>query len=195
MRTQGGASTRTQSACRSRRLDRGCAWHGSILAHGNVQTLQTCPRILVEISHRRPSGQAVVTSGERPVGHYVVCWLSVSGNSRSVAAMALTAAGSSVQCRAVRVQAWKFVTFDALAASVSSAHASRSSVWSSGDMGAPGTRSAATTGVMGAAVAPLRRKRLLRPISVPPFPSAQSINVPPMRPGHCDRAPSPRSRG
>lgn len=108
--------------------------------------------------------------------------------------MALTAAGSSVQCRAVRVQAWKFVTFDALAASVSSAHDSRSSAWSSGDMGAPGTRSAATTGLMGAAVAPLRRKRLLRPISVPPFPSAQSINVLSMRPGHYDRAPSPMAK-
>lgn len=92
------------------------------------------------------------------------------------------------------VQAWKFVTFDALAASVSSAHASRSSAWSSGDMGAPGTRSAATTGLMGAAVAPLRRKRLLRPISVPPFPSAQSINVLSMRPGHYDRAPSPMAK-
>ena len=70
--------------------------------------------------------------------------------------MALTAAGSSVQCRAVRVQAWKFYTFDALAASVISAHASRSSAWSSGDMGAPGTGPAATTGLMGAAVAAFR---------------------------------------
>lgn len=61
-------------------------------------------------------------------------------------------------------------------------------------MGAPGTRSAATTGLMGAAVAPLRRKRLLRPISVPPFPSAQSINVLSMRPGHYDRAPSPMAK-
>jgi hypothetical protein len=127
-------------------------------------------------------------------GHYAVCYLPVSGNSRSVAAMALTAAGSSLQWRAVRVQAWKFVTFDALAASVSSAHASRSSAWSSGDMGAPGTRSAATTGLMGAAVAPLRPKRLLRPISVPPFPSAQSINVLSMRPRHYDRAPSPMAK-
>ena len=165
--------TRTQSACRSRRLNRGCALHGSILAPGNVKTLQTCGN-LVPPAFRR----AVMTSGERPVGHYIVCWLSVSGNSRSVAAMALTAAGSSVQCRAVRVQAWKFVTFDALAASVSSAHASRSSAWSSGDMGAPGTRSAATTGLMGAAVAPLRRKRLLRPISVPPFPLCPEYQCP-----------------
>lgn len=97
--------------------------------------------------------------------------------------MALTAAGSSVQCRAERVQAWKLFTFDALAASVSSAHASRSSAWSSGDMGALGTGPAATTGLIGAAVSPFRRKRLLRPISVPPFPSAQSINVPSTCPG------------
>jgi len=121
--------------------------------------------------------------GPTAAGHYVGCWLSVAGNSRSVAAMALTAAGSSVQCRAVRVQAWKLFTFDALAASVSSTHAARSSAWSSGDMGALGTDPAATTGLLGAAIAPFRRKTLLRPISVPPFPSAQSINVPSMCPG------------
>jgi hypothetical protein len=41
----------------------------------------------------------------RHAGCYVVYWLSVSGNSRSVAATALTAAGSSVHGRPVRVQA------------------------------------------------------------------------------------------
>jgi len=72
-------------------------------------------------------------------GRYVVRRLSVSGNSRSVAATSLTAAGSSVQGWPVRVQAWKFVTFECLAASVSSAHAHRRSSASSGDTGASGT--------------------------------------------------------
>lgn len=72
-------------------------------------------------------------------GRYVVRRLFVSGNSRSVAATALTATGSSVQGRPVRVEAWKFVTRESLAASVSSAHATRSSSKSSGDMGASGT--------------------------------------------------------
>jgi hypothetical protein len=136
-----------------------------------------------------------MTLGRTPVGHYVVCWLSVSGNSRSAAAMALTAAGSSVQCRAVRVQAWKFFTFDALPASASSAHASRSSAWSSGVVGAPGTGPAATTGLMGAAVAPLRRKRLLRPISVFPLSPLPRVSMSAsMRPGHYDRAPSPMAK-
>ena len=60
-------------------------------------------------------------------------WLSEAGNSRSVAATALTAAGSSVQCPPALVQAWKLVTLEPLAASVSSAHASCSSASCSGE--------------------------------------------------------------
>ena len=97
-----------------------------------------------------------VAAALRGAGRYVVRRLSVSGNSRSVAATALTAAGSSVQGWPVRVQAWKFVTFECLAASASSSHAHRRSSRSSGDKGASGTGAAASTGTTGAAVAALR---------------------------------------
>lgn len=64
----------------------------------------------------------------RPLRRYLGGWASAAGNSRGVAATALTAAGSSVQGWPVRVQAWKFDSSDASWAAASSAHASSRSM-------------------------------------------------------------------
>ena len=99
---------------------------------------------------------------------YVALWLSEAGNSRRVAATALTAAGSSVQGRPALVQAWKLVTFEFLAASVSSTQASCRSPWRSGDNGSSWPAGPNGTGLTRVVVTAFRLKRLLRPISVSP---------------------------
>jgi len=81
------------------------------------------------------------------------------------------AAGSSVQGRPARVQAWKLVTFEALAASVSSTHASWSSTSCSGERGSLSADGicAAEMGRLRSALAGFLWKKLRNPICGSPF--------------------------
>ena len=98
-------------------------------------------------------------------------WLSEAGNSRSVAATALMAAGSSVQGRPALVQAWKLVTLEPLAASVSSTHASCSSASCSGERGSLSTDAICPAAAcrLTSARAGLLWKKLRNPICGAPF--------------------------